>query len=267
MAAVLCLFFAVTGVRSNTRPRFLTLDQRKALGFEIHPVARVLFLNYNLHSITIEAPVRLGYICQAYTQQRCRAVIWKIYLRMWKGPPAASGIGDGQRSKLKWLLERPVRHVMPVKTTAFPLALPAGSERWRLAALSTAFGVFFYSSIGWRFTTRARSPAAIESILRSRRRFLLAMDDTIYLSITPLLILLPFRFRTAVDALASFATLCSQVAIAGLYLSVFLLNWFPELSVGASSDPVWRRNCSHSDLQSIAVTSRHIRTFSRRLPH
>jgi membrane-associated phospholipid phosphatase len=121
-------------------------------------------------------------------------------------------------------------HIMPVKIAAFPLALPVGSERWRLAALSIAFGVFFYS-VYWlanhytgTLTSRHRVDFAFEASIPFLPWMIL-----LYLSITPLLILLPFRFRTTVDALPAFATLCSQVAIAGLVFVVFPAELgFPE---------------------------------------
>ncbi|HXO70674.1 MAG TPA: hypothetical protein VN838_17060 [Bradyrhizobium sp.] len=111
---------------------------------------------------------------------------------------------------------------MPVKSTAIPLALPVGSERWRLAALSIAFSVFFYS-VYWladyytgTLTSRHRVDFAFEASIP-----FLPWMIVFYLSITPLLMLLPFRFRTAADALPAFAALCSQVAIAGLVFVAF----------------------------------------------
>jgi membrane-associated phospholipid phosphatase len=149
---------------------------------------------------------------------------------------------------------------MPVKTTAFPLALPAGSERWRLAALSTAFGVFFYS-VYWladyytgTLTSRHRVDFAFEASIPFLPWMIL-----FYLSITPLLILLPFRFRTAVDALPAFATLCSQVAIAGLVFVVFPAQLgFPETIVsGPAAIPFGAAtavNLTYNLLPSLHVT-------------
>jgi membrane-associated phospholipid phosphatase len=111
---------------------------------------------------------------------------------------------------------------MTVSDKEMLVAIPPAEERVWLALLSGTFAAFFWSvywAADWYTGT-----------LQSRHRVDFAFEAQIpfwpwailaYLTITPILLLLPFRLRSRVHIAPVFATLCLQVVIAGVIFVVF----------------------------------------------
>jgi fatty acid desaturase/membrane-associated phospholipid phosphatase len=204
---------------------FSPLDARTgAWNLQVSPLVRALFLNYHLHLAHHQRPgvpwVHLGR--DAAPGPRF-VDVWR---EAWRGPRNAAHFP---------------RFAVTDAGHASPWRLPTGPDAHAALLFTLAFGVVFAIGFGGASALSALVPWRIDVALPLERHVPFRPEwSAVYLSMIPLLLLLPLARPRWRDLFPVFATLVAETGVAALFfIALPVQSGFPERHVSGTWSDVF----------------------------